>query len=78
MATFSRAALTMLVIGAGGAALSAYPTAALPQILSKADAGRPILVRKLGGGHQFRAWGPTIIGGPIAANAFGPYGGPFI
>jgi hypothetical protein len=78
MATFSRAALTMMVMGAGGAGLSFYPTAALPQILNKADVSRPILVQKLGRGHQFRAWGPTIIGGPIAANAFGPYGGPFI
>ena len=65
MATFSRAALTMLVMGAGGAGLSVYPTAALPQILNKADASRPILVRKLGRGHQFRVWGSTIIGGRL-------------
>ena len=78
MATFSRASLTILVMGAAGAGLTVCSTAASPRVdgaLNKADVNQLIQVRKAG--RRYRVW-PTIIGGPIAANAFGPFGGPFI
>jgi hypothetical protein len=82
MSIYTRAAIAALLTGMSGASITVEPTAAGPLPISttmeKATVAAAVEVRW--SGRSRYGWGPrapidgAITAGPVAANAFGPYG----